>query len=109
MKPKEAAKKLENGIEETLTYYDFPGEHWTRIRTNNVVKRLNWKIRCRTRVMSSFPDGNSVLMLVYAWLRHVADTQWGNRFNKFCNQMAFLFLKSQVFVCCFECRYSKNT
>ncbi len=34
MKLKEAAKKVEDGIEETLTYCDFPSEHWTRIRTN---------------------------------------------------------------------------
>ena len=34
MKLKEAAKKAEDGIEETLTYCDFPSEHWTRIRTN---------------------------------------------------------------------------
>ena len=26
-----------------------------------------------------FPDGNSALMLVCARLRHVADTQWGNK------------------------------
>ena len=31
MKLKEAAKKVEDGIEETLTYCDFPSEHWTRI------------------------------------------------------------------------------
>ena len=41
MKLKEAAKKVEDGIEETLTYCDFPSEHWTRIRTNNVIERLN--------------------------------------------------------------------
>ena len=29
MKLKEAAKKVEDGIEETLTYCDFPSEHWT--------------------------------------------------------------------------------
>ena len=33
MKLKEAAKKVEDGIEETLTYCDFPSEHWTRIRS----------------------------------------------------------------------------
>ena len=44
MKLKEAAKKVENGIEETLTYCDFPSEHWIRIRTNNVIERLNWEI-----------------------------------------------------------------
>ena len=75
----EAAKKVEDGIEETLTYCDFPSEHWTRIRTNNVIERLNREIRRRTRVVGTFPDGNSALMLVCARLRHVAGTQWGNK------------------------------
>ena len=79
MKLKEAAKKVEDGIEETLTYCDFPSEHWTRIRTNNVIERLNREIRRRTRVVGTFPDGNSALMLVCARLRHVAGTQWGNK------------------------------
>ena len=79
MKLKEAAAKVENGIEETLTYADFPSEHWTRIRTNNVIERLNREIRRRTRVVGTFPDGNSALMLVCARLRHVAGTQWGNK------------------------------
>ena len=79
MKLKEAAKKVEDGIEETLAYCDFPSEHWSRIRTNNVIERLNREIRRRTRVVGSFPDGNSALMLVCARLRHVAGTQWGNK------------------------------
>ena len=78
MKLKEAARKVEDGIKETLTYCDFPSEHWTRIRTNNVIERINREIR-RTRVVGSFPDGNSALMLVCARLRHVAGTQWGNK------------------------------
>lgn len=77
MKLPEAAKKVEAGIEETLTYCDFPSEHWTKIRTNNVIERLNREIRRRTRVVGAFPDGNSALMLVCARLRHVAGTQWG--------------------------------
>ena len=68
-----------NGVEEVLTYCDFLPEHWTRIRTNNVIERLNREIRRRTRVVGTFPDGNSVLMLVCARLRHVAGTQWGNK------------------------------
>ena len=79
MKLKEAAKKVEDGIEETLTYCDFPSEHWTRIRTNNVIERLNQEIRRRARVVGTFPDGNSALMLVCARLRHVTGTQWGNK------------------------------
>ena len=65
--------------EETLTYYDFPSEHWIKIHTNNVIERLNRQIRRRTRVVGTFPDGNSALMLVCARLRHVAGTQWGDK------------------------------
>ena len=78
MKLKEAAKKVEDGIEETLIYCDFPSEHWTRICTNNVIERLNREIR-RTRVVGTFPDGNSALIPVCARLRHVAGTQWGRK------------------------------
>ena len=79
MKLPEAAKKVEAGIEETLTYCDFPSEHWTKIRTNNVIERMNREIRRRTRVVGAFPDGSSALMLVCARLRHVAGTQWGSK------------------------------
>lgn len=41
MKLAKATKKVENGIEETLTYMDFSSQHWTRIRTNNTIERLN--------------------------------------------------------------------
>ena len=79
MKLKEAAAKVEASIEETLTYMGFPSEHWIKIRTNNVIERLNREIRRRTRVVGTFPDGNSALMLVCARLRHVAGTQWGSK------------------------------
>ena len=57
MKLHEAAKKVEQGIEETLTYMDFPSQHWLKIRTNNVIERMNREIRRRTRVVGAFPDG----------------------------------------------------
>lgn len=68
-----------NGIEEALTYCDFPGKHRTRIRTNDVIEPLNSEIRCGTRVVGTFLDRNSVLALVYARLRHVAGTQWDSK------------------------------
>jgi transposase-like protein len=79
MKLKEAAKKIEDSIEETLTYTNFPFEHWLRIRTNNAIERVIREIRRRTRVVGCFPDGNSALMLVCARLRYVAGSQWGNK------------------------------
>ena len=77
MKLSSAAKKLEDGIDETLTYMDFPSQHWSRIRTNNTIERLNREIKRRTKAIGAFPDGQSALMLVCARLRHVAGTQWG--------------------------------
>ena len=44
-----------------------------------MIERLNREIRRHTRVMSSFPGGNSALMLVCAQLRHVTGTQLGNK------------------------------
>ena len=79
MKLKEPAKKVEDGVEETLSYMDFLCEHWQRIRTNNVIARLNREIRCSTGVVGTFLDGNSALMLVCARLRHAAGFQWGNK------------------------------
>ena len=76
MKLNAAAKKLEDGIEETLTYMNFPSQHWLKIRTNNVIERLNREIRRRTRVVGAFSDGNSALMLVCARLRYVAGKDW---------------------------------
>ena len=79
MKLAKAAKKVEDGIEETLTYMDFPTQHWTRLRTNNAIERLNREIKRRTKAIGAFPDGQSALMLVCARLRHVAATSWGAR------------------------------
>ena len=64
MKLSKAASKVEEFIEETLTYMNFPEQHWTRIRTNNTLERLNREIKRRTKVVGTFPDGESALMLV---------------------------------------------
>ena len=79
MKLSTAAKKLEDGIEETLTYMEFPVQHWHRIRTNNLTERVNREVRRRTRSIGTFPDGNSALMLVCARLRYVASNDWGQK------------------------------
>lgn len=75
----EAARVVREGFSETLTYTGFPREHWRRIRTNNAIERLNREIRRRTRVVGTFPDGKSALMLVTARLKYVAESEWGSR------------------------------
>lgn len=78
---KAAANCLREGVGETTTYLlpEFPDGHRRRIRTNNMIERLNREIRRRTRVVGSFPDGNSALMLVCARIRYVTDNEWSTR------------------------------
>ena len=75
---KAAANCLREGVGETTTYLlpEFPDGHRRRIRTNNMIERLNREIRWRTRVVGSFPDGNSALMLVCARIRYVTANEW---------------------------------
>lgn len=75
----EAARVVREGFRETLAYTAFPREHWRRIRTDNAIERLNREIRRRTRVVGTFPDGRSALMLVTARLKYVAESEWGSR------------------------------
>ena len=79
MKLGKAAELVAEGCAETLSYFSFPSEHWRSIRTNNPLERIIKEIRRRTRVVGSFPDGQSALMLVAARLRHIAGTRWGIR------------------------------
>ena len=79
LKLNEAAGKVETAASETLTYMDFPREHWRRIRTNNAMERLNREIRRRTKSVGAFPDGRSALMLVCARLRYIEQSEWGQK------------------------------
>jgi len=79
MKLKKAAELVEQGVDETLSYYGFPAEHWRHIKTNNPLERILREVRRRTRVVGAFPDGHSALMLVAARLRHIAGTKWGTK------------------------------
>jgi putative transposase len=62
-----------------LAYYQFPEEHWRRIRTNNPLERILREIRRRTRVVGAFPDGESALNLAAARLRHIAGSEWSTK------------------------------
>lgn len=74
-----AAKVVREGCLETLTYAGFPMRRWTRIRTNDIVERLDREVRRGTRAVGTFPDGRSALMLVTARPGHIAECEWGRR------------------------------
>ncbi len=76
---REAAKVVREGFAETLTCTRLPREHRRRMRTDDAIERLNREIRRRTRVVGTFPDGRSALMLVTARLKRVAESERGSR------------------------------
>ncbi len=94
MKLPKAARKVEESLGETLAYMSFPSEHWTRIRTTHVIERMNREIKRRTKVVGTFPDGHSALMLVCARLRYVAGTQWGSK--RYLNMKRLEFMDNQL-------------
>ena len=96
MKLSAAAQKVEESIEETLTYMDYPTEHWNRIRTNNTTEWVNREIKRRTKAIGAFPDGQSALMLVCARLRHVAASEWGSKRYLNMNHLFDLELQRKV-------------
>ncbi len=63
----------EENLSEGFTIFQFPTEHWRRIRTSNVLERVNKEIRRRTRVASIFPNEASCLRLVSAVLMEISE------------------------------------
>ncbi len=53
-------------ILDALTFMDFPVEHRRRIRTTNLLERLNGEIKRRTRVVRIFPNNRSAGRLICA-------------------------------------------
>lgn len=76
MKRKSVVDLFDPRVTETLAYYGYPTNHWGQIRTNNPMERV---IRQRTRVVGTFPDGHSTLMLVAARRTHIGSTRWGRQ------------------------------
>lgn len=71
------APKLANWAEDALpqgfTAFSLPPSHRRRLRTTNLVERLNEEIRRRTRVARLFPNEASCLRLVSAVLMEIAE------------------------------------
>ena len=56
---------FETDLEQCLTYYIFPRNHWLKIRTSNKLERLNLEIRRRFNVIGRHPSEESCLALIY--------------------------------------------
>ncbi|MDO9325520.1 MAG: IS256 family transposase [Methanoregula sp.] len=62
-------------------YRAFPKAHWKRIRTTNMVERVNAEIKRRTKVVAAFPSRESLMRLIGSILIDLNE-EWvtGNRY-----------------------------
>jgi putative transposase len=66
---------LENNVPEALTVFDFPAAHRRRLRTSNLLERVNKELKRRTRVATLFPNEAALLRLVSAVLMEISE-EW---------------------------------
>ena len=64
---------LKANIPEGLSFFEFPQDHWRRIRTTNGLERVSQEIKRRTRVVRIFPNEGSCLRLVTAILMEISE------------------------------------
>jgi len=76
-----AANTVELFMFDVGNYRDFPTEHWKRIRTTNMVERVNAEIKRRTKVVAAFPSSELLLRLIGSILIDLnEDWVTGNRY-----------------------------
>lgn len=63
----------EQAVPESLTVFGFPEAHRRRLRTSNVLERLNKEIKRRTRVATLFPNEKSCLRLISAVAMEISE------------------------------------
>ena len=68
-----AIETLEDGLEDSLSFYAFPKLDARKIASTNMLERLNEEIRRRTRVVGIFPNPDSYLRLVTTFLMEYAE------------------------------------
>ena len=59
-----AIKRLDEGLEDSLSYYAFPHIEAKKISSTNMLERLNREIRRRSRVVGIFPNEDSYTRLI---------------------------------------------
>lgn len=72
-----AISRFQTDLDQCLTFYLFPSNHWRRIRTSNKLERLNKEIRRRLKVIGRHPDENGCLSLIYHVTTKYAQRQLG--------------------------------
>jgi len=78
---RQAADTVESFMFDVGNYRAFPKAHWKRIRTTNMVERVNAEIKRRTKVVNAFPSRDSLLRLAVSIIMDINE-EWvtGNQY-----------------------------
>ena len=71
---------LEANVPEALTVLELPVAHRCKLRTTNMLERINKEIKRRTRVATLFPNEQAALRLVNAVLVEISE-EWETNIN----------------------------
>ena len=63
----------QEALPEGLVVFNMPQQHWQRLRTDNMLERLNKEVFRRTRVATLFPNTASCLRIVSAVVMEISD------------------------------------
>lgn len=74
----EVARWLEENLEEALGVYELPPEYRKRMKSTNMLERLNQELKRRSRVVRIFPNEASCLRLMTALCQEHSE-DWMNR------------------------------
>jgi putative transposase len=69
MKYPSAVECLTENVEDCLTYYKYPYQHWLKIRTTNIVERSFKEVKRRVKTAGRFQNEERGLTMVY-WQLH---------------------------------------
>ena len=88
-----AANTIERFLPDIHNYLTFPKEHWKRIRTTNLMERVNKEIKRRSRVLGAFPSDDSLVRLIGSILMNINE-EWITG-KRYLNMDLFLLEKHQ--------------
>lgn len=71
MKYPSAVECLTENIEDCLTYYKYPYQHWLKIRTTNIVERSFKEVKRRVKAAGRFQNEERGLTMVYWQLKEL--------------------------------------
>jgi transposase-like protein len=72
---RKTADTIERFLPGLLNYTAFPKQHHKRIRTTNVMERINKELKRRTRIVGAFPNDDSHLRLAGSILMDINE-EW---------------------------------